>query len=86
MSHYECSAAEEDAMDAGVTEQMHDRARDELLAEIAEPGELRSEWISFCEECPPVTVEQYVKDMEKLGLPRWEQAVAEQWEMLMEAT
>lgn len=83
----ELSAAEENAMDPGVTEQMEDRAFAALVAQChAEEGKVRRGWLEFCEECREVTAEQFIDGLRAVGQEWWEEAVQEQWAELYEAT
>ena len=71
------SRAEQEAMYGA---EMRDRARKELIERCAVPGEIRSEWLNFCDECREVTAEDFIRGLEDIGHDWFERAVAEQWE------
>jgi hypothetical protein len=85
---YQLSAAEENAVDPGVTEQMNDRARAALLQQCRtdDGNKIRTGWLEFNEECQAVTAEQFVDGLKQIGQEWWEEAVQEQWAELYEAT
>jgi hypothetical protein len=83
---YELSAAEEDAMDPGVTEEMNDRARAAMLVRTMVEGDtIRKAWLEFCDECQSVTAAQFIDGLREIGHDWWEAAVQQQWDDLYEA-
>jgi hypothetical protein len=89
MSHYEyLSAAEENAMDPGVSEEMNDRARAAMIemCNTADGNYVRTGWLEFCDECRTCTAEEFIDGLRAVGQEWWEEAVREQWNELYEAT